>query len=59
MKHDATDSALWWIALVLGLLGIVGHIVTIPFISAYAFWLVVVGFAIFLLMAVLDETMHA
>ncbi len=59
MQRDLTDSTLYWIAMILGLISIIGHIVTIPFITAYAFWLVVAGFLIFLLMPVLDETMHA
>lgn len=58
MSRDVTNSLMWWVALILGVLGIIGHFVTIPVITTYAFWLVVVGFVLFLIMPVLDETMH-
>ena len=59
MSKDVTNNMMWWVALVIGMLGIIGHLVTIPVITTYAFWLVVVGFVLFLIMPVLDETMHA
>jgi len=58
MSRDVTNSLMWWVALIIGVLGIIGHFVTIPVITTYAFWLVVLGFVIFLIMPVLDETMH-
>lgn len=58
MSKDVTNTMMWWVALVIGMLGIIGHLVTIPVITTYAFWLVVVGFILFLIMPVLDETMH-
>ena len=58
MSKDVTNNLMWWVALVLGMLGIIGHFITIPVLTTYAFWLVVVGFVLFLIMPVLDETMH-
>ena len=59
MSKDVTGSMMYWVALVIGLLGIIGHIVTIPVLTTYAFWLVVVGFILFLVMPVLDGAMHS
>ena len=58
MSKDVTGSLMWWVALVVGLLGIIGYFVTIPVITTYAFGLVVIGFILFLIMPVLDEAMH-
>ena len=46
MKLSAPKQIVWMIAVVLGVLGILGYFVTIPFASAYAFWLVTIGFAL-------------
>ena len=58
MAKDVTSNMIWWVALVIGMLGIIGHLVTIPVITTYAFWLVVVGFILFLILPVLDDSMH-
>ena len=58
MSGDITNSLMWWVALIIGVLGIIGHFVTIPVITIYAFWLVVLGFVLFLIRPVVDETMH-
>ncbi len=50
MKLSAPKQITWIIALILGILGVLGSLVTIPVISgALAFWLVVVGLALMLL----------
>ena len=49
MMTDSKHDILWWIALVLGILGIISYFVTIPVMSGYAFWLVAVGFLLFLI----------
>ena len=47
MKLSAPTKAVWLIATILGLLGIIGYFVhTIPVVSQYPFWLVVAGFAV-------------
>lgn len=42
----APKSLTFWIAIILGVLGIVGHFVTLPFITTYEYWLLLVGFVI-------------
>ncbi len=44
MKPSAPKSTLWLLALIVGILGIVGHFVAIPFVSVYSFWLILAGF---------------
>jgi hypothetical protein len=39
----------WWVASILGALGIVGKLTPVPVISTYAYWLVAVAFVIFAL----------
>ena len=46
MKLSAPKTITWWIAVVLGVLGILGTFVTIPFVSTYAFWFEAVGFVL-------------
>ena len=46
MKLSAPKQTTWWIALVVGVVGILAHLVTIPVLSGFAFWLVVVAFAL-------------
>ena len=49
MKPRAPKSITWWIALIIGVVGVVAHLVTIPFLSGYAFWLEVVAFVLLIL----------
>ena len=53
MKLNAPTKNFWWISVILAVLGVLGAIVTIPFISAYAFWFVTVGFVLLCLSTVL------
>jgi hypothetical protein len=46
MRLNAPKNNTFYVSLVLALLGLIGSFVTIPFVSAYAFWFVVVGFAV-------------
>jgi hypothetical protein len=46
MKLNAPTQALWLIAVILGVLGIVGKFVTVAFVSTYAFWLLAIGFVV-------------
>ena len=43
MKLNAPKQITWWIAIILGVLGVIGTFVAIPFVSCYAIWFVVVG----------------
>jgi hypothetical protein len=49
MKLNAPKQVTWYIALILGLVGILGTLVTIPVISGLAFWIVAVALALMLL----------
>lgn len=44
----APKSTSWIIALILGLLGLLGTVVSIPFVSNFAFWFVFVGLVLML-----------
>jgi hypothetical protein len=44
MKLSAPKNYTFGIAVLLGVLGFIGKLVTIPLISGYAFWLVFLGF---------------
>ena len=48
MKLTPPKQTSWTLALLLGLLGIVAHQVSIPFASAYDFWLVAFAFLLLL-----------
>jgi hypothetical protein len=49
MKLNAPQKITWWIALIVGMIGIVAHLVTIPVLSGLAFWLVAVAFVLLIL----------
>ncbi len=44
MKLNAPKKVTWWVAVVLGVLGIIASFVSIPFVSGFAFWFVAVAF---------------
>ena len=46
MKLSAPQQGTWWIAVIVGVLGILGNFASIPFVSANAFWFVTVGFVL-------------
>lgn len=46
MKPSAPKKNLWIIAMIIGILGIVGHFFHIDFISQYSFWLLIGGFSL-------------
>jgi len=45
MKLSAPKQMVWMVALIVGVLGVLGNFVAIPFVTANAFWFVTVGFA--------------
>jgi len=49
MALNAPKKATWWIALIIGVVGIIAKLVTIPVLAPIAFWLVVIGFVLFVL----------
>jgi len=48
MELNEPKVITWWIALILGALGLLGTLVTIPVISTLAFWFVLVGLVLLL-----------
>lgn len=48
MKLNPPTKIAFWISVVLAILGLLGSFVTIPFVSAFAFWFVVVGYVVLL-----------
>jgi hypothetical protein len=46
MKLSAPKQVTFWVAVVIGLIGLVAGLVPIPMISPFAFWIVVIGFVI-------------
>ncbi|HOF12760.1 MAG TPA: hypothetical protein PLH80_02235 [Spirochaetota bacterium] len=46
MNTNAPKSATWWIAVIIGVLGIVGKFVHISVLEAYSWWLVCIGFIV-------------
>ena len=55
MNLSAPKKVTWWVALIVGAVGILANFVTIPFISDYAFWFVVVGFVLLVLATYLKD----
>ncbi len=46
MDLSAPKRITWWVAVIVGAVGILAYLVTIPVLSGFAFWLVVIGFAL-------------
>jgi hypothetical protein len=54
MKLSAPKNVTWWIAVILGVLGFLGGLVTIPGISGLSFWLLFLGFAVLAVATFID-----
>jgi uncharacterized membrane protein YtjA (UPF0391 family) len=48
MRLTPPKTITWWIALVLGVLGLLGYSGNVAGLSAYAFWLVMAGLVLLL-----------
>jgi hypothetical protein len=55
MKLSAPKIITWWIALIIGVVGILAYLVTIPVLSGFAFWLVVIAFVLLILATLLKD----
>lgn len=53
MKFNAPKNITWWIAVVVGVLGILGSFVDIPLVSVNYFLFVVIGFVLLALATLL------
>ncbi len=49
MKLTPPKVITFWIALILGVLGFLGALITIPLVSTYAFWFLFAGFVLLVL----------
>ena len=54
MLLSAPKMTTWGLALVLGGLGLLGHLVVIPLVTVYAFWLVGLAFVLLALATLLE-----
>ncbi len=54
MKLSPPKRITWWIAVIVGVVGILANFITIPVLSGFAFWLVVIGFALLAVATVVD-----
>jgi hypothetical protein len=55
MNLSAPKIVTWWIAVVLGVLGILSNFMSIPFVAGNAFWFVAAGFVILVLATFLKD----
>lgn len=55
MKLSRPKNSTWWIAVIIGGLGILSQFVSIPVLSGYSFWLVVAGFVLLVLATYLKD----
>jgi hypothetical protein len=46
MKLSAPKQITWWVAVVLGVIGVIGYLIEIPVLSDYAGWVVFAAFVI-------------
>ena len=46
MKLSAPTQAVFYLAVVLAVLSLIGTFVTIPYLTQYGFWILLVGFAV-------------
>lgn len=55
MKLNQPKVVTWWIAVILGALGVLAEFVSIPFITDFSFWFVVAGLALLALATVIKD----
>ena len=55
MKLSPPKVITWWIAVILGVLGLLGYAGTIAALHAYSFWLVTAGLVLLALATLLKE----
>jgi hypothetical protein len=49
MRLSAPKVVTWWVALIIGVVGILANLAVIPMLGGLAFWLVVVAFVLLLI----------
>ena len=46
MRLTPPKKWVFWASVILAVVGLVGYLITIPFISGFAFWFVLVGYVL-------------
>jgi len=54
MRFSPPKQITWWIAVIVGAVGILGQLLSITLIAPFAFWLVVIGFVLLALATVIQ-----
>jgi hypothetical protein len=49
MRLNAPKKIIWLISLIVGLLGVIFSVVTVPFLTTISFWLVVIAWLLLIL----------
>jgi hypothetical protein len=55
MKLSAPKVITWWIAVALGVLGLLGHLGIVSALSEYSFWFAIGGLALLMLATLLKD----
>lgn len=55
MKLSAPKNVTWWVAVVLAVLGLLGQLKVLAFLTPYAFWLVLVAAVVLVLGTLLND----
>jgi hypothetical protein len=55
MKLSKPKVVTWWIAVILGVLGILATLLPIPLLAPYSFWMVAAGFVLLALATALKD----
>jgi hypothetical protein len=55
MRLSRPKIVTWWIAVILGVLGLLGHTGVLAALSPYAFWLALVGLVVLILGTLLKD----
>ena len=53
MRTNAPKFVVWVVGVAFGVVGILAHFITIPVLSVYHFWLLVIGFVVLALSTIL------
>jgi len=53
MRLSAPKKITWWIAVIIGGLGVLSQVISIPFVNGYAFAFVAIGFLLLTLATLL------
>ena len=46
MDLSAPKRITWWVSVIIGAVGVLAYLVTIPVLSGFAFWLVTIAFVL-------------